>query len=589
MTALTDKLALLQDQTDLARLVIAGKANEPVVELLPQLQATLDQARAATKSEFAASDGAAKVGFIQSGTGAVARTVQDELRRTVWVEQFGAVGDGVVNCTDAIWNAVRKLRGAPVTIDNGLGGGNVTAYPSGIAEFGYGTFVIDPDKLDFISELGLTFRGRGSRGANNSVRAATTLLIKGASSGFGIRASGNGARNLRIENMDICYADASFTGHLLDLYGVPGSKLDTVFLGTYGTTGGTRLQAAASLVRLTYDEFFHMQDCVLDGAVDGILCDNSRGIYEFGGSMMKLDNVTFYDFTGTMIKQDATRSRRGVQINNCTFNPISIAGARAIDLGNVQGLTINGGLAIGSVGHAPSVEWMRLLNCTGKVEGFCFGDYSKAATIGGYLKMNNNVVDTTDGFVPTFGVITGEGNRFRYGANGWNIGTPTSELTLDIGPDYFATDVTRSYNVTTTSGLVTGRINYAKDQDKSTSKFANAGAEVRFENIDRKTVSIADANYTIGIGDTGRTIRASASGTQLFIMPPPIPGASFRVTTGAFNFTLATSSGYPFFTGIGGTKTSIDKVAADVGAAIDCIARGTEGWEVKTTGNWTMV
>ena len=40
--------------------------------------------------------------FIASGTGAVARTVQDKGRETVSVKDFGAVGDGVTDDTAAI-------------------------------------------------------------------------------------------------------------------------------------------------------------------------------------------------------------------------------------------------------------------------------------------------------------------------------------------------------------------------------------------------------------------------------------------------------------------------------------------------------
>jgi hypothetical protein len=50
--------------------------------------------------------GASGVGFIQSGTGAVARTAQAKMRETVSVLDFGAVGDGVTN-NDAALAAVR--------------------------------------------------------------------------------------------------------------------------------------------------------------------------------------------------------------------------------------------------------------------------------------------------------------------------------------------------------------------------------------------------------------------------------------------------------------------------------------------------
>lgn len=54
---------------------------------------------------LAASGGSSLVGFIQSGTGATARTVQDKLRDVVSVKDFGAIGDNTTNDTTALNNA----------------------------------------------------------------------------------------------------------------------------------------------------------------------------------------------------------------------------------------------------------------------------------------------------------------------------------------------------------------------------------------------------------------------------------------------------------------------------------------------------
>ena len=65
-------------------------------------------------ADLAAPNGAALVTYLPSGTGAIATNVQDKIRESVSVKDFGAVGDGVADDSAAIENAINAANGKVV-------------------------------------------------------------------------------------------------------------------------------------------------------------------------------------------------------------------------------------------------------------------------------------------------------------------------------------------------------------------------------------------------------------------------------------------------------------------------------------------
>jgi hypothetical protein len=73
-------------------------------------------------TQLLSSDGAAAISYTPAGTGAVTTNVQAKLRQTVSVTDFGAVGDGVTNDSDAINTALDfvKTNGGTLFIPDGV-------------------------------------------------------------------------------------------------------------------------------------------------------------------------------------------------------------------------------------------------------------------------------------------------------------------------------------------------------------------------------------------------------------------------------------------------------------------------------------
>jgi hypothetical protein len=138
-------------QLPAATLPLDGTDEIPVVQDGVTKRAPADATTSQLSATLAASGGSNLVGFLQTGTSAVQRTVQSKLRDTVSVKDFGAVGDGVADDT-AAFNAV-------IAYANSIGGTDRANCRGFNIEIPFGRYVVST--LDPILVSGVSFKGLG--------------------------------------------------------------------------------------------------------------------------------------------------------------------------------------------------------------------------------------------------------------------------------------------------------------------------------------------------------------------------------------------------------------------------------------------
>lgn len=225
-----------------------------------------------------------EMGFLQSGTGAVATTVQAKLRESVSVKDFGAVGDGLTPDATAIQNAINAVSSA---------GGGTVFFPQGKYNLGTTGLTIYQNVI---------LQGAATRYAGSTTRGTTLIYI-----GTGSCVSGVNLLDAQIVNID------------LDCTGTTGASVRGVYLnGAWKCTlrnvsvrGVTKAKGYAILIdtnpgggpwggQHNYLEMCETADGVIrfsgTGGSDGVtttVCNTIRGFqYEIVSSQIVFLNAT---------------------------------------------------------------------------------------------------------------------------------------------------------------------------------------------------------------------------------------------------------------------------------------------------------
>lgn len=240
---------ILYDPADIGAVTASGVAFTPFSTIAAT---NVQNAIQEVVSDLAGASGSSLVGFLQSGTGAVTRTVQAKERDVVSVKDFGAVGDGTTDDTAAIQLAINS--GYSLIFPAGTYKcANLTQSTNFQRFYAYGQVTLSKNANGalltssgtYVEFNGLQFIGTGYTGDNIVCSGSNPRLVNCSSYGTPGRALKATSGHVQIIGTCGIYAttDATATGYDIEI-GVSGTAtLYHQLIGVYTSqsTGGILL------------------------------------------------------------------------------------------------------------------------------------------------------------------------------------------------------------------------------------------------------------------------------------------------------------------------------------------------------------
>jgi len=334
------------------------------------------QTAIATKADLtqlSASGGSNLVGFLQSGTGAVATTTQTKLRESVSVKDFGAVGNGTTDDTAAIQLAITYI----YSFANAGGTGTPPAlyFPTGTYLM---SSTITMGNTGFAYTLSPYFFGDGT-GSVIKVNAANVNPFFWRGPNLGTAGAGNQAAGPTIEKMTFLGPSQDTGGTntssiALNFNTVQGVRLIDTLCKNWNT--GENYKDTDVIYRLNASceyNYIGINTSSLSNNIrpDRLLClggtithNTAYGIFYMGGQTPSFNNV-FFNSNGTSLmlsRQLASENvypTAGPVIQGCYFEADT---SYTMQFGGGAGIVRDMCIFGGAVAGNSAVELIRVLN-----------------------------------------------------------------------------------------------------------------------------------------------------------------------------------------------------------------------------------